>query len=208
VGAGIPARAGFRPSSISSPSRLILRIMRSYFPFPAFQVAAIAFAIVSSSPSKTQNTPGSDRQANEVVLTKLSPPIYPPLARQARISGDVKIQVQIRRDGSVASEDAVSGHPMLKPAALASTQNSTFECRGCTEELSTYSLTYTFGFNNDQDCSLVRSRSPKCLYLWHCGNWRTAYHDLPSPSVTQSPDPITILTGTFCVQTETSDSLR
>ncbi len=87
---------------------------------------------------------------------------------------------------------------MLRSAALASAQNSTFECHGCAEGLTSYSLTYTFGFNNDSNCSLKRSRSAKCLYLWSCGGWRRDYHDMPSPSVTQSQDHITILTGSYC----------
>jgi TonB family protein len=180
--------------------------MRSHLSL-TFQFTAIACLIVSSSPAKAQNTPGSNSEADEVVLTKLSSPIYPPLARQARIAGDVKIQLQIRRDGSVASAEVVSGHPILKPAALASAQNSAFECRRCTEELTAYSLTYTFGFNDDSNCSLKRSRSAKCLYLWGCGDWRSAYNDMPSPSVTQSQGHVTILTGSVCVETQSSNSL-
>jgi outer membrane biosynthesis protein TonB len=54
-----------------------------------------------------------------VVLVKLAPPIYPPLARQASITGEVKVQLRIRKDGGVDSAEAVSGHAMLKLAALA-----------------------------------------------------------------------------------------
>jgi outer membrane biosynthesis protein TonB len=38
-----------------------------------------------------------------VVLTKLVPPVYPPLARQAQIAGDVMVRVLIRQDGSKSS---------------------------------------------------------------------------------------------------------
>ena len=180
--------------------------MKSHALSLTFQFTAIACLFVSANPAKAQNTPGSISRAGDVRLTKLSLPTYPPLAREARIAGDVRIQVQIRRDGSVASTEVESGHPMLKPAALASAQNSTFECRGCTEEITAYILTYTFGFNNDSNCSLKRSRSAKCLYLWNCGGWRTVYNDMPSPSVTQSQDHITILTGSYCVETQSSNS--
>jgi len=50
----------------------------------------------------------------DVVLNNVYLPVYPPLARQARIMGDVKILVGVRQDGSVASAEVVSGHPMLK----------------------------------------------------------------------------------------------
>jgi protein TonB len=45
-------------------------------------------------------------------------PIYPPLARQARISGDVRLEAVISRDGTVASLQVISGHPLLAPAAV------------------------------------------------------------------------------------------
>jgi hypothetical protein len=173
-----------------------------------FHLLAVACFVITTNPANAQTTSNSDGRASEVMLTKLSSPIYPQLARQARIAGDVRIQLQIRRDGSVALADAVTGHPMLKPAALASAQNSMFECRGCTEELTTYSLTYTFGFNGDLNCSEKRSRSAKCLYLWECGTWRSVYHDMPSPSVTQSKGHIMILTGSPCVETLYSNQLR
>jgi TonB family protein len=81
---------------------------------------------------------------NGVVLT-LSPPLYPPLARQARIMGDVKLRLGIRRDGTVATAEVISGHPMLQQAALESAKKSAFLCQGCSEGVTTYFLTYTFG---------------------------------------------------------------
>lgn len=45
----------------------------------------------------------------EIFLNTLARPIYPPLARQARIVGDVRIQLEIRSDGSVESAEVVSG---------------------------------------------------------------------------------------------------
>lgn len=46
-------------------------------------------------------------------------PEYPPLARQARIQGTVVLQAIISRDGTIENLQAVSGHPLLIPAALA-----------------------------------------------------------------------------------------
>jgi outer membrane biosynthesis protein TonB len=45
--------------------------------------------------------------------------------------GDVKLDLSIHRDGSVESADVVSGHAMLKQAALEGARRSQFECRGC-----------------------------------------------------------------------------
>ena len=57
---------------------------------------------------------------DSAVLVNQVPPIYPPLARQARIQGEVVLRVLIGKDGGVDKLQAVSGHPMLVPAAMAS----------------------------------------------------------------------------------------
>jgi protein TonB len=45
-------------------------------------------------------------------------PAYPPLARQARIQGQVTLQAEISRDGSIQNLHVIAGHPMLVPSAL------------------------------------------------------------------------------------------
>jgi protein TonB len=44
-------------------------------------------------------------------------PLYPPLAKQARIQGTVRFTALIGADGSVVSLQLVSGHPLLVEAA-------------------------------------------------------------------------------------------
>jgi periplasmic protein TonB len=46
------------------------------------------------------------------------PPIYPPLARQARVEGAVQILVTISEEGRVLEAAVVNGHPLLRQAAL------------------------------------------------------------------------------------------
>jgi protein TonB len=45
-------------------------------------------------------------------------PSYPPLARQTRISGTVRLHAIISKSGSVESLEVMSGHPLLVQAAL------------------------------------------------------------------------------------------
>ena len=45
-------------------------------------------------------------------------PVYPPLARTARIQGEVVLFAVISRSGSIDNLRVVSGHPMLAPAAV------------------------------------------------------------------------------------------
>ncbi len=45
-------------------------------------------------------------------------PQYPPLARQARIQGTVKLTAVIAKDGTIQELKVLNGHPLLIPAAL------------------------------------------------------------------------------------------
>jgi protein TonB len=52
------------------------------------------------------------------MLIRRVEPLYPPIARQTRIQGTVQLHAVIARDGSIASLEALSGHPLLIRAAL------------------------------------------------------------------------------------------
>lgn len=66
--------------------------------------------------------------ANQIIVTScnaaarpplnLAAPQYPKLAQAARISGKVVVQVLIDETGRVIYSDALTGHPVLAPAAL------------------------------------------------------------------------------------------
>jgi len=45
-------------------------------------------------------------------------PMYPPLARQTRISGTVRLHAIIGKNGAVQQLEVISGHPLLVQAAL------------------------------------------------------------------------------------------
>ncbi|MBL8221250.1 MAG: energy transducer TonB [Bryobacterales bacterium] len=59
---------------------------------------------------------GGDVQAAKLVKRII--PLYPPLAKQARISGTVKLMGIIARDGRIINLQVLSGHPLLVPAAV------------------------------------------------------------------------------------------
>jgi len=52
-----------------------------------------------------------------MLINKITP-IYPPLARQTRISGTVRLHAIISKDGTVQQLEVLSGHPLLQQAAL------------------------------------------------------------------------------------------
>lgn len=58
--------------------------------------------------------------------TNLPKPIYPPAAKQVRASGAVHVQVLIDEKGSVVSAAAVSGHALLRAAAVQAAKSAKF----------------------------------------------------------------------------------
>jgi TonB family protein len=173
--------------------------------------ALISLCVLSSQCGSAQDAASARTpQPAEVVLVKLSPPLYPPLARQARIMGDVKVYVHVRKDGNVASAELSGGHPMLTQAALESARKSQFECRGCGDEETSYLLTYTFGFLDNGPKEVVSERpvrSAKCLFLWKCGIERTTNWQCPDTrpaKMTESHGHVTILVSTACVETQSA----
>jgi protein TonB len=54
-------------------------------------------------------------------------PVYPPLAKQARISGVVHLQALISKDGNVINLAVISGHPLLIPSALDAVQKWVYQ---------------------------------------------------------------------------------
>jgi TonB family protein len=58
---------------------------------------------------------------NSNLLTKVEP-VYPPLARQARIQGTVRFDSTIAADGHIQNLQLVSGHPLLVGAATQAVQ--------------------------------------------------------------------------------------
>ncbi|MCU1332731.1 MAG: outer rane transport energization protein TonB [Candidatus Angelobacter sp.] len=159
-------------------------------------VFAVALSLMQNGAGQAAT---GDTTETGVVLSRLSEPVYPPIARIAHIVGDVEVKLGIRMDGSIESAVAIGGHPLLKQSALESAQQSRFECRGCGDEVTYYSLTYTFQDatgppkpNESRNFEVVQSqnrvtifaqprpihiyfvnvrvRAVKCLYLWGCGS--------------------------------------
>ena len=57
----------------------------------------------------------------------LPEPAYPPAARAVRAAGTVNVQIAVDENGNVISATAVSGHPLLKAAAVAAARGAKFK---------------------------------------------------------------------------------
>jgi protein TonB len=76
---------------------------------------------VGAAPPPPKPTQTRIRQGGQVQAAKLMnkvQPLYPPLARQTRISGTVRLHAIISKNGGVEQLEVISGHPLLVQAAL------------------------------------------------------------------------------------------
>jgi TonB family protein len=146
------------------------------------RVLAVGIVLTGSNiKSLAQSGASANTPQGEVLLTKLTEPSYPPVARQARVMGDVELMLEINEDGSVRSAVVVSGHPLLKQAALDSAQRSQFECRDCGQGVRPLRMLYSFQLAPTSYCTETSDSSK--------GNQQ----EEPYPRVIQSQNHVTLV---------------
>jgi protein TonB len=74
-------------------------------------------AIAEPAKIPAKPTPVGGKVQEAKLLNKVIP-AFPPLARQARVSGTVQLIGVIAKDGTIQQLQVVSGHPLLVKAAL------------------------------------------------------------------------------------------
>lgn len=93
--------------------------MKSFASF-ATCILALTISIAQAQQpqkSKPRHLTVSGGVLQGTALKKVSPP-YPPIARAARAAGKVQVQVTISEQGEVIEAIAISGHPLLRDAAV------------------------------------------------------------------------------------------
>jgi TonB family protein len=104
----------------------------------------------SQEASKTPIEVSSD-SIQSLVSVKVTP-VYPPLARQARIQGTVILNVIITKSGDIGAVRLVSGHPILAPAAIEAVKQCRYQpylVNGQAEDVAT-SLQINFTLADDR----------------------------------------------------------
>ncbi|HEY3025531.1 MAG TPA: TonB family protein [Pyrinomonadaceae bacterium] len=89
-----------------------------------------------TAPKPVETTGGADSQSSKKApisggvlngkALSLPAPEYPAIARSAKASGTVTVKVTIDEYGNVAEANAVSGHPLLREAAVAAAREAKF----------------------------------------------------------------------------------
>jgi len=114
---GVPGGFGDATGAANGVIDGLVRVMPA--PPPVFRVKLAA----ESAPVQRIRVGG---KVQEGKLISGPRPVYPALARAARVEGTVRLAAVISRDGTILDLRAVSGHPLLIPAALAAVQHWVF----------------------------------------------------------------------------------
>jgi periplasmic protein TonB len=86
--------------------------------FEPAKPVAVEIAPVKPNPTSIRASTGVQQA---MLIHEVKPP-YPPLARQARISGTVRLAAVIARDGTIQHLQVITGPPLLVKAALDAVQ--------------------------------------------------------------------------------------
>ena len=110
--------------------------------FKASLIFSCAALILFGSVSFARNISGSlDEQPTLVAAVA---PILPPIARQARVESDVKVEVKIDEKGNVQSTKVISGHPLVSKASETAAKKWRFGPLGQAPSIRTVQLTFSF----------------------------------------------------------------
>lgn len=109
------------PPKEKSEANSVLRELR---------LSRVSSTDASLPPTPRNTSAGTGKTISGGVLNgkamDLPKPPYPPAARAVRATGAVSVQVLIDTDGYVYSAQALSGHPLLRPASVIAACNSRF----------------------------------------------------------------------------------
>ena len=94
--------------------------MYRQFRYAAILVMLLCFGVVASAEIRV----GTDDAMK--AATKKTPPDYPPMAKQLKISGKVEVDVTIDADGNVENVKIISGNAMLTGSVVSAVKKWKF----------------------------------------------------------------------------------
>ncbi|HXO87987.1 MAG TPA: energy transducer TonB [Candidatus Acidoferrales bacterium] len=150
---------------------------------------AVTFLLCVSVPSSSAAQEAAEKAQLDAVIVRLSPPVYPAIARTAHISGKVVLKIGVHKDGTVKSSEFVSGPALLGRAAIDSATGSTFDCPNCEEDVTFYGVIYSFQLI-DRGCCSANESDPQP---------QDGQAAPPAEGVSQSGNRITVTADVVCL---------
>ena len=114
---------------------------------PPGAVSAAANGLPATDSARLAKVP---QNVSEHLLIKTSQPVYPVAARQAKIGGKVQLVASVGKDGSVMEVKALSGDPMLVPAAVEAVKKWKYKPYSVSGQAVEFETETTVNFNAPQ----------------------------------------------------------
>jgi protein TonB len=90
------------------------------------QMGGVIGGVIGGIPSAAPPPPAAPIRISSGVQSakrvRYVKPVFPPIARQARITGTVRLEAVIGRDGAIRNLKPLSGHPLLTQSAIQAVQ--------------------------------------------------------------------------------------
>jgi TonB family protein len=128
---------------------------------PFFRAVLLAVSVLTTQasasglPNRQQSTaPARETRQVESIddkAVKRVDPVYPDLAKRARISGIVVVEVTVDHNGEVIAARAISGHPLLRDAAVAAARLWKFQPSAKEGAQTIGRVTLSFKYESDSD---------------------------------------------------------
>jgi len=125
-----------------------------------YQVTAVAPPSAPANAAAPKKITVSGGVLQGSAIKRVQPP-YPPIAKAARASGAVQVQVLISETGEVIEANVISGHPLLRDAALQAARQWVFkptELSGVAVKVQGI-LTFNFTLDDESPSTLATARS-------------------------------------------------
>lgn len=114
--------AKFKPSTLKGKAVKVSGVIVYQFVLPKKDDDSEEAEEMGFTSDRVDETPRLFKAKEDAVLNgsaiDLPRPAYPPAARAVKASGTVNVQVLIDEAGNVVKADAISGHPLLRAAAV------------------------------------------------------------------------------------------
>ena len=115
-------------------------------------IAALAMAVLVSASAQDLPKPS-------LKVVTLDPPVYPPMASAAHVSGEVDLKITLIQNGVPENVQVESGPQMLRQAAVESAKRSKFESMTGSRTEESYQLVYKFVLDDTRGCNQERDAS-------------------------------------------------
>lgn len=125
----------------------------------------------------------SDDELRDAAVTHPEPE-YPALAKAARVSGKVEVEIAADQEGRVTSGRAISGHPLLKDSAIAAAKQWMFDPTKLSQTSAAIVGTLTFVFDlaaEERKTKVPKEHSSDEATQW-TKNLRTCQEELEKPA--------------------------